>query len=239
MSEPALEVVSTPFGKFQINPKDGIGSTTKAGTLWDGPGFLQPIAREYGELGTPGMTILHVGANIGTYSVWLASQDAWRVIAVEPAPLTMQMLKANLDLNKESCADRVIPLEIGAYSHSTALWLKDWNPNNLGATACTNEPQEVKAWVRGEPLDAYRWLFGRKVSLVKIDTQGCDGAAIVGLQETIKRDHPAVVFEWEAEFPAEQGVSWGDLQRAFENWGYAIHPWPSQPNNFLATWSPR
>ncbi len=35
------EVVTTPFGKFLINPNDCVGTTLKAGTLWDGPGFLR------------------------------------------------------------------------------------------------------------------------------------------------------------------------------------------------------
>src|SRR6267154_5997321 len=110
------DVVQTPFGKFLVTKGEIIGETTRAGTLWDGPGFLQVIAKEYGHLGEPGITILDVGANQGAFSIWLATQGAWRVLALEPQPEVMRRLKANLDLNRETTAGVVIPLEIAAYA---------------------------------------------------------------------------------------------------------------------------
>lgn len=229
------EVVDTPFGKFLVNPRDGIGMTTKAGTLWDGPGFLQVIAREYGQLGDWGTTILDVGANIGTFTCWLAAQRAWRVVAVEPVPATMRYLKANLDLNQAVCAARVVPIEIAAYDKRSSVWLRTINPDDLGGTALTPfEPGAIR--IPAAPLDDYQWLFGSRVSLVKIDAQGCDGMAILGLGHTIERDHPAVVFEWEADLAHPHGYTFEQTQRFLKNQGYEVHAWPSQPNNFLARW---
>jgi FkbM family methyltransferase len=233
------EVVETSFGKFLVNPRDGIGSTTKAGTLWDGPGFLQPIAREFGSLGHGRCTILDIGANIGTYSVWLSRNFAWRVIAVEPVPTTMRYLKANLDLNKAWTADRVIPLEIAAYHRHGDLWLQGWNPDDLGGTALIpTESAQAGEPVVARPLDNYDYLFGDRVSLIKIDAQGCDGAAIMGLERTIQRDHPAIVFEWEADLAKAHGYPFYQVADWLNHAGYTVHEWPSQPNNFLARWRP-
>jgi FkbM family methyltransferase len=236
------EVVQTPFGAFLIPRGDLIGETLRAGTLWDGPGFLQPIAREYGRLGEPGTTILDIGANLGAFSVWLATQGAWRVLAVEPVPETMRYLKANLDLNKDCCAGTVIPLGVAAYDRFTMLAVGVLDPGNLGGTSLTPERDaaaNAEVLVVAAPLDTARFMFGQRVSLIKVDAQGCDGAAIMGLQQTIRRDHPAVVFEWEPDLVGRHGHQLDDVRGFLHAVGYEVHEWPSQPNNYLAVWKGR
>jgi FkbM family methyltransferase len=235
------EVVQTPFGAFLIDTEECIGSTLKAGTLWDGPGFLQPIALEYGELGTPGVTILDVGANLGAFSVWLARRGAWRVIAVEPVHQTLRYLRANLDLNKDVCGDHVIRLEVAAYDRVTDLYYTDPG-HDLGGTAVwpstyvEGRGHRIGPYVaHATPLDNYQHLYGDRVSLIKIDAQGCDGRAILGLSRTIERDHPAVVFEWEEELAKVHGYSLETVVTWFTNWGYRVSEWQSHPHNFLAT----
>jgi FkbM family methyltransferase len=226
------EVIQTPFGKFLIDPADLIGSTLKAGTLWDGPGFLQPIALEYGALGEVGVTILDIGANQGAFSVWLASRGAWRVIAVEPVPSTMQRLKANLDLNRDVTADSVIPLEVAAYDRRTMLRLGDYDSHNTGATTLLpGDDGSIHAY----PLDHFSRLFGKRVSLIKVDTQGCDGKVLLGLALTIIRDEPAIVFEWEPEMAKVHNQKLEDLIRWMtKDLNYTVEPWPTHSTNYLA-----
>lgn len=238
----AEEVVETPFGKFLLTRGDLIDETTRAGTLWDGPGFLQVIAKEYGHLGEPGVTVLDVGAHHGAFSIWLAAHGAWRVLAVEPVPATRQRLKANLDLNQASCADVVVPLGVAAYSWGDLLYAPPIDPGNTGGTALQRVVEgEPSAQVPQDqlvvaaPLDSYRWLFGRQVSLIVIDAQGCDGQALRGLRETLRRDQPAVVFEWEEALAARHGDRrLPDVLSDLVTLGYATAEWPSQPHNFLA-----
>lgn len=226
------EVVETPFGKFLIDPADIIGSTTKAGTLWDGAGFLQPIAIEHGRLGERGTTILDVGANIGTFSVWLARQGAWRVVAVEPEPTTMRYLKANLDLNRDVCANVVIPVETAAYDRPCRMVLAaKIDPGNLGGTALI---ERQGGPIAAEPLDCCQHLWGDRLSLIKIDAQGCDGAALMGLQLTLRRHHPVIVFEWEADLAQAHGYTLKQVCAYLEAEGYhAPQLWPCYANNYL------
>ena len=228
-------IVDTPFGRFLGPASDIIVSTLKAGTLWDGPGFLQPIAREYGQLGTPGVTILDIGAHIGTFSVWLAQQGAWRVVAVEPVPETYRYLQANLDLNKGVCADRVIPLQVGGYASEMILTADPIDPGNYGATALRQDPHGL---INGRALDSYRWLYGLQVSLIKIDAQGCDGRVIEGLTETIRQYHPTIVFEWEALLANRHGMKFMQILTFLESMGYMVRVWPTHPSNYLARYQP-
>jgi FkbM family methyltransferase len=230
------EVVTTPFGQFLVNPAECIGSTVKAGTVWDGPGFLQVLAREHGHLGEPGTTILDIGAHLGDWTVWLASQGAWRVVAVEPAPLMLTYLKANLDLNKAVCADRVVVLPVAAYDRRATLdWTLPYDPQDSGGAALT--PAEAGPGpIPAASLDDYAYLWGERVSLIKVDAQGCDGAALMGLEHTIKAHHPALIFEWEERLAPPHGYDLSEIRRQLLLWGYRTHEWPSHASNYVAVW---
>lgn len=229
------EVVQTPFGKFLIDPRDLIGSTLKAGTCWDGPGFLQVIARDHARLGEAGVTILDVGANQGAWTVWLASCGAWRVVAVEPVPETMQRLKANLDLNREVTAQVVIPVEVAGYSDRRSLLVPVGDPGNTGGTALLPwDPAVPMRTARAAPLGEYSWLWRRGLSLVKIDAQGCDGRVLRGLRRTLEIYRPVVVFEWEADLAQMHGDTLKETLVWLDTLGYEIQEWPSQPNNYIA-----
>ncbi len=233
------EVVSTPFGKFLVNPAECIGATVKAGTVWDGPGFLQVIAREHGRLGEVGTTILDVGAHLGDWTIWLIGQGAWRVVAVEPAPVMVDYLKANLDLNKAICADRVILIPVAAYDRRTMLhWTVPYSPQDSGGAALTpvNPTPEAEGGdvVQAAPLDDYADLFGQRVSLIKVDAQGADFAALLGLAQTVERHRPVIVFEWEAELAKAHGHTLADCLAWLAERDYRLIEWPSHLNNYLA-----
>lgn len=234
----SAEVVETPFGKFLIHPQDLIGQTTKAGTLWDGH-CLAPIALEHGRIGKEGVTILDVGANIGTFSVWLARAGAWRVIAVEAHPEIMLMLKANLDLNKKFVLEHVIPLELAAYSHHCRLTQGRLDPlegdGNIGAHYVVEGEYGVP--VLGQPLDDYQHLFGQRVSLIKLDIEGSEYRALLGLRQTIERDHPVIVFEWFEDrtvLTYTPPGTYAEIVQFLADYGYTVHPWPTLPSNYLA-----
>jgi len=231
----AEDVVTTPFGMFLVTKGELIGETTRAGTLWDGPGFLEVIAKEHGRLGERGTTILDVGANQGAFSIWLARMGAWRVVAVEPVPQIMQRLKANLDLNREVTSGVVVPLEVAAYSHAVPLFAPPVDAGNWGGTALSfDTPTPEGVVVKGRPLDDYQFLYGDRVSLIKVDAQGCDGEVLHGLDDTIRHHQPVVVFEWEETLSRCHSYALRDIQNWLQAKGYTVHEWPTHPNNYLA-----
>lgn len=228
--------LSTSWGEF-IGPDDDlIVSTLKANTLWDGQGFLQPLAKEWARFGEVGTTVLDVGAHFGYFTCWLAAQGAWRVVAVEPMPETYCYLQMNLDLNKGVCADRVIPLNIAAYAGRESLWAEPLDPGNWGGRALIPDPGLTREgqYVPGYALDDYQFLFGQRVSLIKIDAEGCDGAVIEGLGVTIHRHAPVVIFEWDEVRAVPHGRTLADVLAAFASFGYRVHEWPTHPHNYLA-----
>lgn len=237
----ANEVVTTPFGKFQVDDRDLIEATIKAGTVWDGPGFLQVIAAGWTDIlhVRPQTTILDVGANVGAFTIWLASLYALRVVAVEPIRQTYVRLLANLDLNQSTCAQRVITIPCAAYSRSTYLDLAaPIDPHNSGEATLVPAGAPSDTLIQAEPLDKYLPLYGDKVSLIKIDAQGCDFHVLQGLEQTIARHRPAIVFEWDPKRAAAHNVNWNDVAQFLNRLCYFSTQWPSHPDNFLALPTP-
>lgn len=237
----ADEVVQTPYGKFFVDPDDCIGGTLKAGTLWDGPGFLQPIAREYARFGEEGTTVIDIGANFGSFTVYCAFMGAWRVIAVEPMPETLRYLRATLDLNQVTCATSVVLLPFAAYDTECDLWTPDYSVRNIGGASVfpIDQPEHTPngtPLIEGKPLDQFQSLFGERVSLIKVDAQGSDFRALVGLRQTIERDHPAIVFEWEDRLANPRGDYLHQLLAWLTDRGYETIQWPSHLSNYLAVW---
>jgi FkbM family methyltransferase len=229
----ADERISTPWGEFIGPSEDIIVSTLKAHTLWDGQGFLQPLCKEWARFGEVGTTVLDVGAHFGYFSVWLARQGAWRVVSVEPMPETYRYLQMNLDLNKDVCAGSVIPLPVGAYSQRTVLQPSVLDYGNWGGrflTPVVNPGLTLPVY----PLDDYQFLLGQRVSLIKCDAQGCDGAALFGLRQVIKRDHPVIIFEWDAVLAAFHGIPLQQTINDLTTRNYQTWEWPTHPNNYVA-----
>lgn len=226
--------ISTSWGEFIGPDSDLIVSTLKANTLWDGQGFLQPLCREWARFGEVGTTVLDVGAHFGYFTCWLAAQGAWRVVAVEPMPETYRYLQMNLDLNKGVCAERVIPLKAAAYGRCQLLRPTPLAPGNWGGRALRAAQPLDPDVIVGIPLDRYRFLFGERVSLIKIDAEGCDGQVLAGLMGTICKDKPVVIFEWDAEAAVPHQIALSDAISTLKAYGYDVHEWPTHPNNYLA-----
>jgi hypothetical protein len=60
------------------------------------------------------------------------------------------------------------------------------------------------------------------VSLIKIDAQGCDLRVLRGLERTITRSRPLILWEFEEAAASWHGDRWDDYQRWFADHRYSI-----------------
>jgi FkbM family methyltransferase len=128
----------------------------------------------------PGDTFVDVGANVGYFSVLAAGRvgDDGTVIALEPEPRNLQLLRANV---ARLAPGRVEIVDAAAYSR--AGWLPfALNERNRGDHRLAPRG-DGQLHVRCVRLDD---CLPRRVDFVKIDTQGFDHDVIVGLTETIR-----------------------------------------------------
>ncbi|MEO8671122.1 MAG: FkbM family methyltransferase [Tahibacter sp.] len=139
---------------------------------------------------------LDVGANIGNHSAWFA-RHFQRVIAFEPNPICAHLFEASRMMNRLSGV-RLFPCGLSDRD-GTAVLLANLR-GNLGGSRIA-EP--------GEPLvsDSFDILVRRgdgvlteakessAISLIKLDVEGHEHAAIHGLEQTIRTNKPIVLFE--------------------------------------------
>lgn len=148
--------------------------------------LLRPFIR-------PGMHFVDVGANIGTYSLWVAALagPSARVLALEPHPRTFAKLRFNLEANQ---AENVVALNFGVSDRSGLKELFFDGGGNVGQSSMlaagaggTSSPETVRVAPLTDFLDAEHF---EKVDLLKIDVEGYEDRALLPLFE----DGPASVW---------------------------------------------
>jgi FkbM family methyltransferase len=141
-------------------------------------------------------TCLDIGANIGNHSVFFADRFA-RVIAVEPNPVFCLALRATLALNE---LRNVQLFECGLGAQAGRFAYRQANAANLGASrfldAAQNDAAEncvqLEIRVGDEVVES---LDIPRIGLIKIDVEGLELAVLTGLQRTLTRQDPIVMFE--------------------------------------------
>ena len=143
----------------------------------------------------PGMSVVDIGANIGCLTMLLASlvEPSGLVVAVEPNPENIKLLEASRRVNG---FDQVLVIQAAAGRQTGLLALNVSYSNGMtGELPGDSDPifasRPVPCFALDEILPKYRHF-----DLVKIDTEGAELNALIGLSETIDRDHPVIVSEF-------------------------------------------
>jgi FkbM family methyltransferase len=153
------------------------------------------IAAAFSRCVKPGMAVLDIGANIGYLTMHLASLVApsGLVVAVEPNPENIKLLEASRRVNG---FDQVLVIQAAA-GRRTALLALNVSYSN-GTT--TDLPSDLGAIFASRPVPCFALddllPKDRHFNLVKIDTEGAELNALIGLSRTIDRDRPVIVSEF-------------------------------------------
>ena len=140
----------------------------------------------------PGMTVVDVGANIGTHTVSFAQHvgKAGQIIAFEPQRIIYQMLCGNIALNE---LENVSTLMAGVGDQNGTITVPciDYkNTNNFGGVQLGN-------FASGEivPLVTLDSFNLQNCHFIKIDVEGMEESVIRGSAETLKRCTPVMYVE--------------------------------------------
>ena len=145
---------------------------------------------------SPGL-FLDVGANNGLYSVLAGiTTPSTKIVAFEPYPPVLEILKINVRANCLSDRIGIYPIALGDSKGLATLYLPD-QAHGLLETSCSLEA-EFKAphqtiEVQKDCLDNIE-LPG-PISLIKADIEGHELAFLEGARKTIARDRPYVFVE--------------------------------------------
>jgi FkbM family methyltransferase len=148
-----------------------------------------------------GKQAVDVGANVGIHTLVMGRAAApGRVIACEPSAGLCGRLAANLALNGVSNVS-VRPVAVDAHPGWLTLY-----PLRSAAAAqhLTFDPSAAASGaaehVRAVTLDQLAETEKLSaIDLIKVDTDGLEGAILAGGHRVLEREHPALVFEYTAE----------------------------------------
>ena len=167
----------------------------------------------------PGATVVDVGANIGYFSLLAAScvGHTGQVLSIEPTQRNLGRLCDHLWLNQCS---QVAVLSVAAGRRTD--WANINFPTYNNAGAATLRPmstvQSQRAMVVA--LDDVFERYGLVPDFIKIDVEGFELEALLGMERTLRDHGPVVVCELTDEFLREVGQSATDLVRFMEGLGY-------------------
>jgi len=208
-------------GTMMYNPRD-----TFVGRSLDLYGeWCERELEVLGQVIEPGDTVLDVGANIGTHTIFFARAvgPSGHVIAFEPQRAAYHLLCGNVALNalhNVTCVRAAVSDERGDVA------VPELDPSgeaNFGAVAVGSGEDRVDAI----PIDD---LGLEACALVKVDVEGMEPRVLLGARETIARAKPALFVECNTQRGAR------DVMRAVRLIGYRaywhIAPYFREQNHF-------
>jgi len=201
-----------------------------------GYGFCEPAASAMQSLLRPGDVVIDGGANIGLYTV-LAAACVGRhgqVIACEPSPATMTLLRANVKHNR---FDWVEVREVALAEARGRLTMHTFEPGSgysSFAPALTLDGDRIDVEVT--TLDDLAATLDRSVSLVKLDVEGAELRALHGASELLRVARPDFLIELEPQHLARQGSSVAELQDLFEDVAYVGYALGDKPERLSGAW---
>ncbi len=134
-------------------------------------------------------TVVDVGANIGYYTMIL-SKLAKKVVAFEPEPMNLVILRKNITTNKINNVD-IVDMAVSDKVEALSLGLS--NENYGDHQINSDEPGRQRVQINATTLDD---SVKDEISIIKIDTQGWEPKVIDGAKKLIKSDHPIIFMEF-------------------------------------------
>lgn len=163
--------------------------------------------------------VLDVGANIGTYSLFMAARIGveGRVVAIEAEPVTVSRLRHNIAAN--GLEGRVVLHDVAVDSRPGQVeFFNDLDVAN--AIAPSGDARGSSVTVRAATLDDLTAGSG-PLAVAKMDVEGVEVRALEGAASLLARRSPPV---WITEVIATQlrrfGSTVDDLYRVFADAGY-------------------
>lgn len=157
------------------------------------PGFVRPKD-----------VVLDIGANIGYYTLLLSHLvgPEGLVVAVEPHPKNFHLLHLNLRLNG---VNNVETLQAAVSDKEGDAILFEAEGSNWHALHSTDRTTNKGIRVTTLTIDAIARQVSRPIALIRMDIEGWEHRALIGAQETLRRDRPALIMEVHPEYlPPEE-----------------------------------
>lgn len=145
--------------------------------------------------------VLDVGANIGNHSIFFGSFIANHLIAIEPNPEVLPILRNNLSKNIESYT--LFESAVGEKEGLGTIFFPEYSANNYGEAKIDSESETGSIKISTVDSIISSWKQKEKnsftVSLIKIDVEGMELQVLKGAKKTILEYKPHIFAEAETK----------------------------------------
>ena len=152
-------------------------------------------------VGPRGGLYIDVGSNIGNHTVFFGLFCADHVVAIEPNPRLLPILRRNIEANALSDRTAVVPVGISDIEGSGAMALRDEHDGNIGASHIV--PGSPAAG--GEPVTLRRLddlivelapsLPALPITFLKIDVEGMEMGVLRSAGALLREHRPQIFIE--------------------------------------------
>ncbi len=223
---PTTDIFTVPdLGTFYLPYKnDVIQNQLRIGKIWE----VNNI-QVFEALIKPGMTVVDVGAYIGSHTVKLAQLTKPGIVyAFEPQEDIHQILSHNIELNGLGDYVTAYKMALGDQSCSTKMNTEPKKPADLEkktnrgtnfVLGCLDDTGDPLAFEM-RTLDSFKL---DNVGFIKIDVEGAQLLVLKGAEETIKRNKPVMLIEMNPsirDFSHHKGTSPEEVIQWLEERGY-------------------
>ena len=139
-------------------------------------------------------TLFDVGANIGSITIPSLKQRLFKnVIAFEPNPESLKLLKVNILIN--NLENKVKLYDLALTNKKTKKTLKSDLKLNRGDNRLINEKKIGKNFfeVKTDLLDNFTLKYNKDNCLIKIDVQGEESIILFSSQKTLSKKIPIII----------------------------------------------
>lgn len=186
-------------------------------------GFCEPAAAAMQGILKPGDAMIDGGANIGLYTLLAAScvGSLGRVVACEPAPATMALLRANIARNQLRC---VSLRDVALAEEPGRMVMQVFEAGSgFSSFAPADAARATAVDVEATTLDQLASEIPQPVSLVKLDVEGAEHRALRGATRLLEDARPDFIVEFEPVHLERQGASATALKDLFDAADYVAY----------------
>jgi FkbM family methyltransferase len=142
-----------------------------------------------------GDTVIDIGGNLGFFVLILNELvgNSGQIYSFEPSKRLSQKLASTIKINDLHNVS-IVNLAIGDSEGSTTL---HYNPKQSGLSSIVSdfENNSLSEEIKITTLDKFSQNISKRVSFIKIDTEGYEPQVLRGAQEIIRRDKPTIYIE--------------------------------------------
>ena len=163
-----------------------------------GPAYEREVAEYLCARIKPGDTVFDVGANVGIYVLQIARWSApdGRIVAFEPNPSTLEVLRAHVAMNGFEPRVTVVPKGVGARARRAELYdtAAGSGLSRIGGPNPSGVPVDSTT-IALTTIDEYCRETGLVPDWMLIDVEGYEFEVLQGAADTLRRHAPRVIVE--------------------------------------------